>query len=232
MGMASKVYLLTILLLVLDNVTAIDVMSYASKQYSIVYEQYINLSRQYYPFYGSPMQEMWNVTTATTGWTSGYFPGMLWNIFEHTGSLKICQMAMNATEPTAPFANNTSTHDIGNVIMPGFGNGYRLLKLIEYLTIIKTAAHSLSTRYSSIVRCIRSWNTGQEFLVAIDNMMVIELLFEAANQTNNQTWHDMAWQHANRTMYEHFRPDNSTYHVVDYNETDGNVIRKYTNQGK
>ncbi|CAF5050291.1 unnamed protein product [Rotaria magnacalcarata] len=32
-------------------------------------------------------------------------------------------------------------------------------------------------------------------------------------------------------MYEHFRPDNSTYHVVEYNETDGSVIRKYTAQG-
>jgi len=41
----------------------------------------------------------------------------------------------------------------------------------------------------------------------------------------------MAWQHANRTMYEHFRDDNSTYHVVEYNETDGSVIRKYTAQG-
>ena len=32
-------------------------------------------------------------------------------------------------------------------------------------------------------------------------------------------------------MYEHFRADNSTYHVVLYNETDGSVIRKYTAQG-
>ena len=32
-------------------------------------------------------------------------------------------------------------------------------------------------------------------------------------------------------MYEHFRPDNSTYHVVEYNETDGSVIKKYTAQG-
>jgi hypothetical protein len=60
----------------------------------------------------------------------------------------------------------------------------------------------------------------------------IELLFEAINRTKDQTYYNMAWQHANRTMYEHFRPDNSTYHVVEYNETDGSVIRKYTAQGK
>jgi hypothetical protein len=67
--------------------------------------------------------------------------------------------------------------------------------------------------------------------VIIDNMMNLELLFEAANQTNNQTLYNIGWQHANRTMYEHFREDNSTYHVVEYNETDGSVIRKYTAQG-
>jgi hypothetical protein len=67
--------------------------------------------------------------------------------------------------------------------------------------------------------------------VIIDNMMTIEVLFEAANQTNNQTLYNIGWQHANRTMYEHFREDNSTYHVVEYNETDGSVIRKYTAQG-
>jgi unsaturated chondroitin disaccharide hydrolase len=62
-------------------------------------------------------------------------------------------------------------------------------------------------------------------------MMDLEILFEASKQSMNQTWHNIAWQHANRTMYENFRPDNSTYHMIEYNETDGSVIRKYTAQG-
>jgi len=33
-------------------------------------------------------------------------------------------------------------------------------------------------------------------------------------------------------MYEHIRNDNSTYHVIEYNETDGSVSRKYTAQGE
>jgi hypothetical protein len=37
-------------------------------------------------------------------------------------------------------------------------------------------------------------------MVIIDNMMNLEILFEASNQTNNQTYHDIAWQHANRIM--------------------------------
>ena len=230
--MSSIFHLFASFLLVCNSITAIDVMSYASNQYSIVYSQYINLSRNYYPVSGSPLEEKWDATTATTGWTSGFFPGVLWNLFESSGSLKAMQMAIDVTEPTASFANNTNTHDVGFVIMSGFGNGYRLLKLVDYLNVIITAANSLSTRYSPVVRCTRSWDSKEGFLVIIDNMMNLELFFDTSYQTNNQTWHNIAWQHANRTMYEHFREDNSTYHVVEYNETDGSVIRKYTAQGQ
>jgi hypothetical protein len=141
-------------------------------------------------------------------------------------------MATDVTEPTAPFANVTDTHDVGFVIMSGFGNGYRLLRMAGYAEVIITGAHSLATRYSPIVRCIRSHDTKTGFVVIIDNMMNLELLFEASNLTNNQTLYDIAWQHTNRTMYEHFRSDNSTYHVLIYNETNGNVEHKGTGQGR
>jgi hypothetical protein len=229
--MVSILHLLARVLLVYNTVTAIDVMTYAFDQYSIVYSQYLNSSRRYYPASGSPFNEYWNSTSPVSGWTSGFFPGVLWNLFEYTASLKAFQMATDATEPTAPFANVTNTHDVGFVIMSGFGNGYRLLRMEGYSDVIITAAHSLSTRYSPIVRCTRSWNSKEGFLVIIDNMMNLEILFEASNLTNNRTLYDIAWQHTNRTMYEYFRPDNSTYHVLVYNETNGDVIVKRTAQG-
>jgi unsaturated chondroitin disaccharide hydrolase len=178
------------------------------------------------------LEKDWKSTNGTSGWTSGFFPGVFWNLFEYDSIRERLRRATYVTEPTAPFANHTDTHDIGFVIMSGYGNAYRLLKLEEYLNIMITAARSLITRYSPIVRCTRSWNSQEGFLVIIDNMMNLELLFEVSNQTKNQTFYDIAWQHANRTMHEHFRDDNSSYHVVEYNETDGSVIRRYTAQGK
>ncbi|CAF0848678.1 unnamed protein product [Adineta steineri] len=206
-------------------------MRYASVQYSILYNEFVDSQGTFYPSYGNPLDQDWKSTTATSGWTQGFFPGVLWNIVEHNATRQLLQHAVDVTMPTAPFANVTGTHDVGFVIMSGFGNAYRLLKRQEYLDVIITAARSLATRYSPIVRCTRSWNSAQGFLVIIDNMMNLELLFEASNQTKDQSLYNIAWQHANRTMYEHFRDDNSTYHVVEYNETDGSVIRKYTAQG-
>ncbi|CAF4184797.1 unnamed protein product, partial [Adineta steineri] len=223
--------LLTTLLMISSGVTAFNTIGYANAQYSILYNQYRDLSFQTYPFMGYPLQRDWISLPILHSFTNGFFSGIFWNLLEINATTNILKMATDLMLPLAPVANITDTHDVGFVIMSSFGHAYHLLKVPQYLEIILTSASSLSTRYSPIVRCTRSWDSKEGFLVIIDNMMNLELLFEASNQTNNQTWYNMAWQHANRTMYEHFRTDNSTYHVVEYNETDGSVLRKYTAQG-
>jgi unsaturated chondroitin disaccharide hydrolase len=228
----AALLLLATLLMISGGVSAFNVMGYANVQYTILYYQYRDLSFQTYPFMGHPLETDWISLPLISSFTNGFFSGIFWNLLEINATQNILKMANDLMLPLAPVANLTSTHDVGFVIMSSFGHAYRLFKLPDYLNIMITAANSLSTRYSPIVRCTRSWNSKEGFLVIIDNMMNLELLFETSKQTNNQTWYNIAWQHANRTMYEHFRPDNSTYHVVEYNEADGSVIRKYTAQGK
>lgn len=72
-----------------------------------------------------------------------------------------------------------------------------------------------------------------EVKVIADNMMNLELLFKATELTGNTTFAQIAVSHANRTIEEHFRPDTSDgiFHVVAYNETTGDVQRKYNWQG-
>jgi hypothetical protein len=228
----NAILLVAGLLLASRSINGFDVMRYASVQYSILYQEFLDSSGTFYPAYGYPLNEDWVATGPMNGWTQGFFPGVFWNLVEYNITRESLKRATDVTAPTAPFANYTSTLNVGFVIMSGFGNGYRLLKRPDYLDVVITGAHSLATRYSPIVRCTRSVDTKEGFLVIIDNMMNIDILFEAANHTNNQTLYNIGWQHANRTMYEHFREDNSTYHIIEYNETDGSVIRKYTGQGK
>ena len=65
----------------------------------------------------------------------------------------------------------------------------------------------------------------------IDNMMNLDMLFEATRLTGDSTYHQIAYQHANTTLQHHFRPDNSSYHVVVFDTISGNVIKKVTHQG-
>ena len=123
----------------------------------------------------------------------------------------------------------TTTHDVGFVIMSSFGHLYRLQPSHRTLAVISQAARSLATRYSATVHCTRSWDAPLGFEVIIDNMMNLELLWVAG--LTNQTYTTMAFNHANRTMYEHVRPDGSTYHVVNYTASTGAVYNKFTAQG-
>ncbi|CAG2183509.1 unnamed protein product, partial [Oppiella nova] len=71
----------------------------------------------------------------------------------------------------------------------------------------------------AIVGCTRSWNSKDGFVVIADNMMNLELLFEAWRISGNKTLYDMAVSHTNRTIIEHLRKDYSYYQVIKYNET-------------
>lgn len=102
------------------------------------------------------------------------------------------------------------------------------------------AAKSLCTRFRPNAGVIQSWDVkgnswqserGWECPVIIDNMMNLELLFEATKLSGDSTFYKVAVAHADRTLSEHFRPDGSCYHVVDYNISDGSVRHKQTAQG-
>ena len=118
-------------------------------------------------------------------------------------------------------------------------NGYRLANKTEYKPVIIQAAKSLSTRFRPGAGVIQSWNTdrgwqsqrGWSCPVIIDNMMNLELLFEATRLSGDSTFHNIAVSHANTTMKNHFRPDYSCYHVIDYNPETGEVLHKHTAQG-
>jgi rhamnogalacturonyl hydrolase YesR len=91
----------------------------------------------------------------------------------------------------------------------------------------------LAARFSPVVGCTRSWDASDptDFQVIIDNMMNLEVLFHSADLTGNSTLREIAKTHANTTMKNHIRSDGSTWHVVEYNSTTGNVIKKRTAQG-
>ena len=67
--------------------------------------------------------------------------------------------------------------------------------------------------------------------VIIDNMMNLELMFEATRLSGDSSFYKIAVSHADRTMEEHFRPDGSCYHVIDYSIKDGKVRHRQTAQG-
>lgn len=172
-------------------------------------------------------------------WRSGFFPGSVWYLYELTGDKSLLPLAQKYTKAIEQAKNLTWHHDVGFIVGCSFGNGYRLTKSAEYKDVIIQTAKSLSTRFREKAGIIQSWNVdkgwqsqrGWECPVIIDNMMNLELLFEATRLSGDSLYYKVAVAHANTTMKEHFRKDASCYHVIDYSLTDGSVRHRHTAQG-
>ena len=172
-------------------------------------------------------------------WTSGFFPGTIWYMYELTGDEKWKTLGVKYTEHLDSAKYLTWHHDVGFIINSSFGNAYKITNDEDYKTVIIEAAKSLSTRFRPTPGVIQSWDEdrGWQALkgwmcpVIIDNMMNLELLFTATRLTGDSTFYKMAVSHADVTMANHFRKDYSTYHVIDYDKIKGGVRNRNTAQG-
>ena len=172
-------------------------------------------------------------------WCSGFFPGNMWLTYELTGDQKWEKLAEKYTEDLDSVKHLKWHHDVGFMIGCSYLNGYRLAGKTEYKDVIVEAAKSLSTRFRPGAGVIQSWDAdkgwqgtrGWKCPVIIDNMMNLELLFEATRLSGDSTFYNIAVKHADTTLANHFRADNSCYHVVDYDPETSEVRSKQTAQG-
>jgi len=173
------------------------------------------------------------VTCNSSWWTSGFFPGTLWLLYEKTQEAQFKEFAKLFTARVEKEKNNTGTHDLGFMLYCSFGNGLRLTNDPAYRDVLLQGARALISRYNPRVGCIMSWNsnTRWKYPVIIDNMMNLELLMWAYKSSGDKTFYNIAVTHADTTMHNHFRKDFSTYHVVSYDPATGEVEKRQTSQG-
>jgi unsaturated chondroitin disaccharide hydrolase len=165
-------------------------------------------------------------------WCSGFYPGTLLYLYEQTKDTALYNEALRILDVLKKEEFNTTTHDLGFMMYCSFGNANNINPSAAYKEILLNSARSLSTRYSPAVGCIKSWDgKPNEYLVIIDNMMNLKLLFWATQASGDSSFYKIAVSHANATMKNHFRPDNSSYHVLNYDATTGEVLQKKTAQG-
>lgn len=172
------------------------------------------------------------ITCRSSWWTSGFFPGTLWYLYEYSRNEQVLQAAEQMTARVSREQFTTSNHDIGFQINCSAGNGYRLTGKEEYRQALINAGKALATRFDSTVGCTRSWDSKRwNYAVIIDNMMNLELFGVSSSLTGNNDHYHMAKAHADKSMVNHFREDGSSYHLVDYNPKTGQVVSQMTHQG-
>ena len=176
------------------------------------------------------------VTAPYDWWCSGFFPGVLWYIYEYNANDQFKELAIKETAKVEPVKYITDHHDVGFMINCSYGHQYRLTGDEHALEVLRTAAQSLTGAFTEEVGCIKSWpfvkpGFSWVYPVIIDNMMNLELLMSIANMDNSEWLRHVAVSHADVTMKNHFRDDYTTWHLVDYVPGVGDVNKKITVQG-
>lgn len=166
-------------------------------------------------------------------WVSGFFPGVLWLLYENDGNAQLRQYAELYTNRVEPAKKLTNTHDLGFMLYCSFGQGYRLTGNKHYLDVIYEGTQSLLTRWNEKIGLIKSWDSGPkwQYPVIIDNMMNLEMLCFMTREFSDRNYERIAEKHAQTTIMNHFREDYSTFHVVSYDTITGQPHAKNTHQG-
>ena len=174
-------------------------------------------------------------TNSARGWISGFFPANIWFLYEYTRDPKWLDMARRRTAPLDTLRRYTKTHDLGFMVGCPCAAAYRLTGKEAYRQLLIDASDALLTRFSPAVGLIRPWDNKNgdpnPYRVIIDNMMNLEMLFTVSKLTGDKRYYDIAVCHADNTLKNHFRPDNSCFHIVCYDAETGRVTGQRGGQG-
>ena len=183
-----------------------------------------------YPYAGGD-SGTWTTTSPSDGahgWTSGFFPGELWLLYQATRSTAWRDAAQAWTTPLASQASSVDRidpTDIGFIIGTSFGNAYRLTGDTAYKNVINAAGKSLAGLYNPTVGAVRSWTFSPyvppNFAVIIDSMMTLGPLQWGASNGGMSTWAGYAATHAQTVITNLVRPNGSTFEVAVFDQTTG-----------
>ncbi|MFD1955540.1 glycoside hydrolase family 88 protein [Paenibacillus thailandensis] len=178
------------------------------------------------------------VLEAPHWWTAGFWPGLLWLVYEESGDMELRRLAEQCEERLDPVLHDYSRldHDLGFMWTLTSVASYKLTQSAESKRRALQAANYLAARFNLKGRYIRAWNPWREGednagIAIIDCCMNMPLLYWASRTTGDPRYRHVAEAHM-ETVLEHFiRPDGSAYHIVEFDALTGEKIRPLGGQG-
>lgn len=168
-------------------------------------------------------------------WFAGFTSGELWYLYDLTGNEEYKRRALIQADSLIQFAELDNTHDLGFIFMNSCVKAFQHTGEMKYKIAALKAAQMLMKRYNENGRFIRAWGklstNDREGLMIIDTMMNLELLFWASQESKDYHFYDVAYNHALTCLKQIVRNNFSSYHVIEFDVSNGNIKRKFTHQG-
>jgi len=168
-------------------------------------------------------------------WLSGFLSGELWNMYDLTKNEQLKKYALAQADNLLTYSKLDNTHDMGFIFLPSCVKAFQETGIEKYRKAALEAADMLVKRFNKHGNFLRAWgalnDSDKAGWIIIDTMMNLELLFWAYKETGHIEYYDIAYKHALTTLKEIVRSNYSSYHVVEFDPTNGKVITKRTHQG-
>ncbi len=166
-------------------------------------------------------------------WTNGFWPGILWQMYNATGDEKY-KKAAEGVEEKLDMAFDKYTglhHDVGFMWLHSSVANYRITGNERSMARGLHAAHLLAGRYNPRGKFIRSWNRDRAGWVIVDSMMNIPLLYWARDTIGDPRFEYIAMDHADKVMNTTVREDGSCNHIISLDPTNGELLETPGGQG-
>jgi unsaturated chondroitin disaccharide hydrolase len=163
-----------------------------------------------------------------TGWTTGFWAGILWLAFELSERDLFRQAARIQVERFAQRLRDDidlDHHDIGFLYSLSCVAEWRLERSKLGRQTALQAADRLMRRFLPGAGIIQAWgkldDPEQRGRTIVDSLMNLPLLFWASQESGDQRYREAADRHAVQLLRHMVRPDGSTYHTFYFDMATG-----------
>lgn len=170
-------------------------------------------------------------------WTNGFWPGMLWQMYQATGESGFREAAAGVEQRLAKMFDEfiKMDHDTGFLWLHSAVADYRLTGNHQSYIYGLHAANILAGRYNPSGGFIRAWGSeakdSRYGWMIIDCLMNMPLLYWASKETGDPRFYQMAVNHTNTTMKYLLRQDGSAYHIAVLDAITGDLESYPDGQG-
>jgi unsaturated chondroitin disaccharide hydrolase len=165
---------------------------------------------------------------SNVGWTTGFWPGMIWLAYEHTkdahyrraGEHHLANFARRVTQGI-----DVDHHDLGFLYTPACIAPWRLTGNEDGKKAALQAAAQLMTRYWPKPGIFQAWgrmdDPEQRGRTIVDSLMNMPLMYWASQVCGDERYRDAAYRHTQQLRDHFVRPDNTTYHTFYFDADSG-----------
>ncbi|MGV2990478.1 hypothetical protein ACE1OE_22925 [Vibrio sp. E150_011] len=175
-------------------------------------------------------------------WTDSFWTGQLWLAYLFTGKQELKNNARMRNAHFESILNNPLwlNHDLGFEFSLSAVADYKLTGDLNARQLALRAAEALRHRYNWNGNYLVAWTAGAEDKahaesvqgkIIIDCMQNLALLMWAYQETNVESFKQVAIGQAETSMKYLVRDDYSTYHTFDFDTSTNKPIRGCTHQG-